>query len=322
MIWNGHAQVVLHTLAMRPLVWIPERTPAAERERLGKLATLHVFPASGPLTDSPARVDLLVAAYGTARAMDVARHLGEKLVAVQSFSAGIDDLIGRMPPGVTLCDAAGVHDVAVAEWVVMAILASIRRLPEHIHGQRAGTWRSESLTGDDLEGARVVIVGAGSIGRAVEARLTPFGVTFVRVARRARAGVVPFSELAATLPNADVVVILLPLTDATRGIIDADLIARMRPGALVVNASRGGVVDTQAMTEAVLSGRIRVALDVTDPEPLPDGHPLWSAPGALITPHIGSDVRRTEARAWQLVFEQVERLARGEPLINVVRDGY
>jgi phosphoglycerate dehydrogenase-like enzyme len=204
----------------------------------------------------------------------------------------------------------------------MAILASRRRLGEHLAMQRAGTWGHQRLTGEDLVDATVVIVGAGSIGRAVEARLAGFGPNFVRIGRRPREGVRSMADLPLILPDADIVVILLPLTAETRKIIDGAMLAAMRPGALLVNASRGAVVDTDAMTDAVLGGRIRVALDVTDPEPLPDGHPLWSAPGALITPHVASDVEREEERAWGLVFDQVERLRRGEPLVNVVIDGY
>lgn len=306
---------------MRPDVWIPERAPAAERDRLGELAELHLFAAAGPIDAHLPRADLLVAAHDVSRALEVAAQI-DGLGAIQTFSAGVDAIADRIPPGVTLCDASGVHDVAVAEWVVMAILASRRRLPEHLEAQRNGTWRTEPLVGEDLVDAVVVIVGAGSIGRAVEARLAPFGATVVRVARRPRKGVLQFSELPSVLPRADVVVSLLPLTAETRGIIDAGIIAAMRPGALLVNASRGAVVDASALTAAVLAGRIRVALDVTDPEPLPAGHPLWTAPGVIITPHIGGDVRREDGRAWQLVFEQVGRLARGEPLANVVVDGY
>jgi phosphoglycerate dehydrogenase-like enzyme len=309
------------TGVVRPDVWIPERTPVAERDRLGALATLHVFPASGPLAARLGHVDLLVAAYDAARALDVARHL-DGLRFIQSFSAGVDGLLERIPPGVTLCDASGVHDVAVAEWVMMTMLASRRRLPEHLEAQRVGSWRSKALVGEDLVNGSVVIVGAGSIGREVEARLAPFGATVVRVARRPREGIRPLSDLPVILPGADVVVILLPLTMETRGVIDAHVLAAMRPGALLVNASRGAVVDTSALTAAVLEGRIRVALDVTDPEPLPSGHPLWSAPGAIITPHVASEVRREDERAWRLVFAQVGRLARGEPLANVVVDGY
>jgi phosphoglycerate dehydrogenase-like enzyme len=306
---------------VRPDVWIPERTPAAERDRLGELAALRIFAASGPIASRLPGADLLVAAYDVPRALEVARHV-DGLGAIQAFSAGVDSIADRIPPGVTLCDAAGVHDVAVAEWVLMTILASRRRLPEHLEAQRAGRWRTEAIVGDDLVDAVVVIVGAGSIGRAVEARLTPFGASTVRVARRPRDGVLQFADLPSVLPRADVVVSLLPLTPDTRGIIDAAIIGAMRPGALLVNASRGPVVDPTAMTAAVLEGRIRVALDVTDPEPLPAGHPLWSAPGVIITPHVASDVRREDQRAWQLVLEQVGRLARGEALVNVVVDGY
>ncbi len=306
---------------MRPDVWVPERSPEAERERLAELAAVHVFPPKGALAGTHLHADLLIAAYDTARALKVASHL-EGLKYIQATSAGVDGLIGRVPPGVTLCDAAGVHDVAVAEWVVMAILASGRHLPEHLDAQRRGTWGPERLGGEDLDGATVVLLGAGSIGRAVEARLVAFGARIVKVARRRREGVRPLADLAAILPNADVVVCLLPLTTETRGVLDAAVFAAMRPGALFVNASRGAVVDTDALLRAVLTGRIRAALDVTEPEPLPPGHPLWSAPGVLITPHVGGDVSHEDDRAWQLVFEQVGRLARGEPLVNVVVDGY
>jgi phosphoglycerate dehydrogenase-like enzyme len=168
----------------------------------------------------------------------------------------------------------------------------------------------------------VVLLGAGSIGSAVEARLAPFGATIVRVARRPRPGVLTMAELPAVLPTADIVVSLLPLTPETRGVVDARFLAAMPDGALLVNASRGGIVDTAALTAEVVQRRLRAAVDVTDPEPLPDGHPLWSAPGVILTPHVASDVHAEIPRAWQLAFEQVGRYARGEPLINVVTDGY
>jgi phosphoglycerate dehydrogenase-like enzyme len=306
---------------MRLDVWIPEETPVAERRLLGELAGVHVYPAAGPLPASLGDGDLLVAGNDPLRALEAASHVGG-LRYIQTFSAGVDRIVERIPPGVTLCDAAGVHDVAVAEWVVMAILASRRRLPEHVDGQRSGTWREDRLTGDDLEGATVVLLGYGAIGRAVEARLAPFGARFVRIARQARAGVHAITDLMAVLPGADIVVILVPLTPETSGVFDAAAIAAMQPGALLVNASRGKIVDSVALTAAVLDGRIRVALDVTDPEPLPAGHPLWSAPGALITPHVASDVHRQDERAWRLVLDQVGRLARGETPINIVVDGY
>jgi len=306
---------------MRPAIWIPDEAPPAERERLGGLADVHIYPGSGTVTGTLGRGDLIVGGTHPARALELAPRI-EGLRYFQTFSAGVDRIVGNLPDGVILCDAAGVHDIAVAEWVVMAILAARRRLPEYVDSQRAGTWRKDRLTGDDLDGANVVLVGVGAIGRAVEARLLPFGARIVRVARRARDGVQPVAKLKAVIENADAVVILMPLTPETTGLFDAPTIAAMKRGALLVNASRGRIVDAEAMTQAVLDGRIKVALDVTDPEPLPDGHPLWSAAGALITPHVASDVRREDERAWQLIYEQVERLARGEPLVNEVVDGY
>ncbi len=306
---------------MNPEIWIPEEAPSAERERLAELAEAHIYPAAGELPLSLGRGDLIVGGNHPARALEIAPRI-EGLRYFQTFSAGVDRFVGNLPLGVILCDAAGVHDIAVAEWVVMAILASRRNLAVYLDSQRAATWRTERLAGDDLDGRTVALVGVGAIGRAVEARLAPFGARFVRVARRAREGVEGVGDLKAVLAMADVVVILIPLTPGTTALFDAPTIAAMKPGALLVNASRGRIVDTEGLTNAVLAGRIRVALDVTEPEPLPDGHPLWSAPDALITPHVASDVQREDERAWQLIYEQVGRLARGEPLINEVVDGY
>lgn len=306
---------------MRPDVWIPERTPEVERDRLAGIAMVHPFPPEGAIPLAAGPGDLLIAAEDPDRALAYAPHI-EGLQVIQAFSAGVDSIVERVPSGVTLCDAAGVHDVAVAEWVLTVILASQRRLAEHLEGQRAGHWRAERLTGADLVDATVVILGAGSIGSAVEARLAPFGAKVVRVARRPRPGVQVMADLPAILPTADIVISLLPLTPETRGVVDARMLAAMAPGTLLVSASRGAIVDTEALTREVLAGRLRAALDVTDPEPLPDGHPLWTAPGVIVTPHVASDIRRTDERAWQLAFEQVGRYARGEPLINVVTEGY
>ena len=308
-------------MLVRPDVWIPERSPEVERERLAAIADVHLFPPDGPIPEVVGRGDILVLADDAGRAIDHAAHI-EALRVIQAFSAGVDSIIGRVPPGVILCDAAGVHDVAVAEWVMTVILASQRRLPEHLEAQRAGRWREERLTGSDLVDATVVLLGAGSIGSAVEARLAPFGPKVVRIARRPRPGVGTMAELPSILPTADIVVSLLPLTPETRGIVDARFLGAMRPGALFVNASRGGIVDTAALTREVLAGRLRAALDVTDPEPLPDGHPLWSAPGVIVTPHVASDVHAQDERCWRLAVEQVGRYARGEPLNNIVSDGY
>jgi phosphoglycerate dehydrogenase-like enzyme len=306
---------------VRPRIWLSDSVPGAELERLAALADVQVYPTEGPLARVNGQADLLIANAPLARVLEVARAL-DGLRVIQTMSAGVDRYVGQVPSGVTLCDAGGVHDVAVAEWVLMAILAAQRNLPIYLAAQEQARWRMDRIAGRDLVDATVLIVGAGSIGRAVEARLVPFGARIERIARTERPGIHPLSELGSLLPQADVVVVLLPLTAETRGTFDVARIGAMRTGALLVNASRGPIVDTAALTEAVLAGRIRTALDVTDPEPLPDGHPLWSAPGALITPHVASDVAREDERGWQLVYEQVERLAAGAPPVNIVADGY
>jgi phosphoglycerate dehydrogenase-like enzyme len=304
-------------------VWIPPETAAQHRALLPQGVTVHDLPAGSPLPERLGRGEFLVADYNRPRVLEAIARL-EDLRVVQTMAAGVDSLLDHIPPGVTLCDAAGVHDVPIAEWVVMTMLAAFHNLPEHLEAQRSGTWRRAGLDGggDDLEGATILIVGYGSIGRALESRLAPFGGTILRVARHQREGVHPLAHLPAMLPQADVVVILLPLTAETRGLVDAQFLAAMRPGALLMNPARGPIVDTEALTQAVQAGRVRVALDVTDPEPLPDGHPLWSAPGVIITPHVGGAVRKLYDRAWRLIADQVRRYATGEPLRNVVVDGY
>ncbi|MGZ4459556.1 MAG: NAD(P)-dependent oxidoreductase, partial [Nocardioidaceae bacterium] len=169
---------------------------------------------------------------------------------------------------------------------------------------------------------RVLVVGHGAIGEAIERRLAGFETEVVRVARHARAGVHGVDELPALLPEADVVVLILPVTDETKGLVDAAFLRSMKDGALLVNVARGAIVDTDALVAALHEGRIRAALDVTDPEPLPAGHPLWRAPHLLLSPHVGGDSTAMEPRAHRLVFEQLRRFAAGEELANVVDGAY
>ncbi len=273
---------------------------------------------NGPLPAEVAEVEFAVVEPPPGG--DPARLLAAmpRVRVVQTVSAGVDWMPDH--PGITLCDAAGVHDVPVAEWTVGVVLAMAKRLPELVDAQREGVWRKRD--GDDLEGAEVLIVGHGSIGRALQARLEPFGVRVRGIVRRPREGMATMDELPALLGAADVVVLLLPLTGETRGLVDAAFLERMRPGALLVNAARGAIVDTGALLAALQSGRIRAALDVTEPEPLPDGHPLFRAPNLLLTPHVAGDVPRFPRRAMAFAREQVCRYVAGEPLENVVQDGY
>lgn len=259
----------------------------------------------------------------------------------QSTLAGVDWLLRLAPRGVTVCDARGVHDISTAEWVVSATLAMMKYFPFYGEVQRAGEWKRRfeasglynrihgverefypPVLVEDLHGKRVLIVGYGSIGSMIERMMQPFSVTVDRIARTAREGVQTLSALGELLPQADVVVLIVPLTGETRGMIGAAEMARMKPGALLVNAARGPVVDAQALLAALQAGRIRAALDVTDPEPLPDGHPLWSAPNTLITPHVAGSSPGFMPRAMALAGEQIRRMQRGEALENVVTGEY
>ncbi len=272
---------------------------------------------------------------------EVARPHIRKVHVAQSLFAGVDAFVSFVPKGVTLCDAQGVHDVPVAEWIVAAILAQLKYLPFYVRMQATGDWKqrigAETLylgthpgakrmtppaIEDELTGKSILIVGYGSIGRATEARLQPFDVTIVRLGRRKREGVEPEDRLDDLLPQADIVVLLVPLTEQTRGMIHTKRLAAMKQGALLINAARGPVVDTDALVEALQSGHIHAAVDVTDPEPLPLGHPLWSAPNLLITPHIAGSSPRFMERAMTLVGEQCRRYLADEPLQHIVSDGY
>jgi phosphoglycerate dehydrogenase-like enzyme len=241
-----------------------------------------------------------------------------RLRLVQLQTAGAERFVGRLPDGVVLCNARGAHTPATAEWVLAATLAAQRGLPELVREQAAGRWSPR--TARSLVGARVLVVGAGDIGRRVGAMMAAFDVELTYVGRTARDGVHGTGELPRLLPHADVVVVVVPVTGETTGLVDAAFLAAMPDGALLVNAARGVVVDTAALLAELTAGRLRAAVDVTDPEPLPEGHPLWSAPGLLLTPHVGGAVPATEARAQAAVVAQLRRVLAGEPLADVVGD--
>ncbi|MGW8974587.1 2-hydroxyacid dehydrogenase [Streptomyces platensis] len=243
---------------------------------------------------------------------------------VQALTAGTENLLPGlpdMPSGAQLCNARGLHDASTAELALTLILAALRGIPGFVRAQDAGEWRPDLRPA--LADKSVLIVGYGSIGSAIEDRLTPFECArVVRIARTARdtvrGPVHPLSDLSAHLPDADVVVLATPLTDATRGLVGSGFLAQMKDGALLVNVARGGVVDTKALLAELESGRLYAALDVTDPEPLPTGHPLWHAPGVLITPHVGGPSSAFLPRAKRLIRDQLTLFAAGEPLRNVV----
>jgi phosphoglycerate dehydrogenase-like enzyme len=243
------------------------------------------------------------------------------LKVMQLLTAGYEHAMPFVPDGVLLCNAHGVHDTSTSELALTLILATLRGIPDAVRGQDRGVWRPANRPA--LADKTVLILGYGSIGQAIERRLLPFETTVVRVASRARPADVVHGvdELAELLPTVDVVVVVVPLNAATHQLVNAEFLSRMKDGALLVNVARGGVVDTDALVAELQQERLFAALDVTDPEPPPPGHALWSAPNLLMTPHNGGNSSAFLPRAHAMVREQLGRFLRGEPVQNVVSTG-
>jgi phosphoglycerate dehydrogenase-like enzyme len=304
-------------------VWLPH--PSEVTGPLPEGVIADVWTGGEPLPESAGEVEFVVIPFGmSSERLRRILHSLPRLKVVQLFSAGADHVIPAVPPGVTLCNARGAHTAATAEWTVGAIVAALRQFPRFAIAQHDGRW--DSAYSEGVAGKHVLIVGYGSIGEAVERRLAGWEVTIDRIARTARPAtpvVHGMSDLPGLLPKADVVVILVPTVDDTRNMVDAKFLAAMKDHALLVNAARGAIVDTDALLTELTAGRLRAALDVTVPEPLPTGHPLWSAPGLLLTPHVGGAVHEAGKRGYEVVIPQVARYVAGEPLHNVIGDrGY
>jgi phosphoglycerate dehydrogenase-like enzyme len=254
--------------------------------------------------------------------------------------AGWEWMPAVVGPHVTICNARGAHNISTAEWTLGAILAMLKHFPAFLDMQREGLWkrRFESparyarINGDErplyppvmleeLTGKTVLLVGHGAIGQEIERMLEPFRVQMLRVARTARSApaVHAVGELEGLLPRADVVVLILPHTSESDKLISARQLALLRQGALLVNAARGPIVDTDALVEALQAGRIRAALDVTDPEPLPAGHALWGCPNLLLTPHVAGSTPQFGERALATAAAELRRYIAGESLHNVVQ---
>lgn len=300
-----------------PVVTVPdERWTGLWPDGTAPPVELHVW----PMTDDPA-VEPALVVLPYLHAAQVLWRLKDLpgLRVVQTLTAGYESVLPALPGGVTLCTAAGVHDTSTAELAVGLAIASLRGLDTFARNALSGRWTAQVRP--SLADRRVLLVGSGNVGRAIAARLIPFEVQLTRVASRARVDengrVHGVDELPRLLPDHDVVVLAVPLTDSTRGMVDDAFLAAMPDGALLVNVARGPVVDTEALLAQVQAGRLLAALDVTDPEPLPSDHPLWTAPGVLISPHVGGNTTAFPPRARALLRDQLERFAAGSPLRNV-----
>ena len=287
--------------------------------------------------DHEIEIDVWIPDPYPARAMRIWPRLrGVRLVL--SLMAGTEWIPGVVGPRVTICNARGAHNISTAEWTVSATLASLKYFPFYLDVQRGGVWKRRfeasahyaRITGDarplyppvmleELTGKRVLLVGYGAIGKEIERMLAPFDVKLKRVARSARDGVYAVSELDSLLPQAEIVILILPSTVQSHHLIGSRQLTLMRQGALLVNAARGPIVDIDALVEALNSGHIRAALDVTDPEPLPDGHPLWSCPNLLLTPHVAGSSPQFGHRSMRTAADELRRYIAGEPLHNVVQ---
>jgi phosphoglycerate dehydrogenase-like enzyme len=264
-------------------------------------------------------IDIVVAPYMVA-ATALAQLENVKTLLVQGQSLGYDGIEQVLPPGLIYANAAGVHEASTSELTVALILASQRGIPDFVRAASEGKWAPAPHP--SLADRVVLLVGFGGVGKAIEARLLPFETTVVRVARTARSderGVIHGVEsLPTLLGQVDIVVVAVPLTEATKHLIDDSFLSLMRDDSLLVNIARGLVADTDALLSHARTGRLRLALDVTDPEPLPDGHPLFALPNVLISPHVGGVTTAMLPRMGRLLGEQIDRMLRGDDPVNVV----
>jgi phosphoglycerate dehydrogenase-like enzyme len=271
-----------------------------------------IIPSALQLAD----IEFYVPSYmGDIRTLEVIAEM-KNLKIVHYSQAGYDDILPHIPNNVILCNASGLHDVSTSELAIGLAIASRRGFTQFIDNQKKGLWHRQ--TKPTLADSHVGIVGYGHIGKRITSLLEEFETKVTPFSRSGNDGAVKISEFDNFLPDLDVIILILPLTHESKHFINADRIKKMKDGATLINVARGAIVDTNALIAELNTGRITAGLDVTDPEPLPEGHPLWSAPNLIITPHVGGDSAAFDPRARKMVEEQLERLAQSKPLLNQI----
>ena len=280
----------------------------------------RLSPATNPAeTSDLSEVTFYVPTYmGGRPALELTKKM-PNLNVLQVPNAGYDDALEFLRPGITLCNGRGIHDDSTAELAVGLTIASLRGFATFVRDQDKGEWVNKNY--DSINDRKIGIVGFGSIGSTIARMLSGFSVEIVAFTQSGRDNTIAITDLDKHLPSLDVVILILPLTKESKHLFDARRLALMKDGALLVNVARGPIVDTDALVKELNSGRITAGLDVTDPEPLPKGHPLWSAKGVLISPHVGGNSSAFEKRARRLIESQLNLLAQGKPLNNVIVAG-
>ena len=277
-------------------------------------------PENFPLDSSDlSQIDMYVPSYmGGAKALSYAAQM-PNLSILQMLNAGYDDALAYLRPGLTLCNARGVHDASTAELAVGLAIASRRGFNEFAADQRNGVWNHRRFPA--LSDSKVGIIGFGSIGKEVARKLSGFDVDITAFTQSGREGTVAISQLDQHLPALDIVILILPLSDSSRHMFNAQRLSLMKDGALLINVARGPIIETDALIKELNQKRIFAAVDVTDPEPLPENHPLWKAPNLIIVPHVGGNSAAFEPRGRKLIESQLQLIATGAPLNHIVAKG-
>lgn len=286
--------------------------------QIDDVETLPYDPNTLELTEEQYGADILLPPFrGSHRALPLLNRLPD-LRMVQLLSAGVDEWIGDVPQRVVLASARGAHGRPISEWVISAILALYRQWPALVRFQDEHVWAHRRVDMDTLAGKRVLIVGAGAIGATVAQRVKAFEASATLVARTAREGIRSAADLPALVGEHDIIVIAAPVNEGTKGLVNKDFLATMPDGAVLVNVGRGQIVDTDALTAELQTGRVRAALDVTEPEPLPTDHPIWECKNVIISPHMSRTVPGTNILCYEVATRQIAAYVQGDTPTNMV----